>query len=181
MRFPGKTVTMRDGREAVLHAPRVQDAEELLAYLKDTAAETEFVLRTPEECTMTVEDELRFIERINDSPNDMMVVCSVDGEVAGNCQISFMTKRKVMHRAVVAIALRQRYWGLGIGTALMTELISAARERGSSQIELEFVEGNVRARALYEKLGFRMVGMRPNAYRLSDGAMRHEYIMVKEL
>ena len=181
MRFAGKAVTIRDGREAVLRAPDAGEALELLAFLRDTAEETEFLLRSPEECTMTLDEERRFIGWINDSPDNMMIVCTVEGELAGNCQISFMKKRKTMHRASVAIALRRKFWGLGIGTMLMTELVAAARERGIRQIELEFVEGNHRARALYEKLGFRLVGMRPNAYRLSDGGMRHEYIMVKEL
>lgn len=49
------------------------------------------------------------------------------------------------------------------------------------QIELEYIEGNSRARALYEKFGFRIVGVRPKAYRLKDGAYLNEYIMIKEL
>lgn len=181
MRFESKEVVLKDGRKAVLQAPMETDAEELLAFLLDTATETEFILRTPEECTLSVEDEVRFVHRMNESANDMMITCSVDGELAGNCQISFMNRVKTRHRASIAIALRKKFWGLGIGTALMTELIAAARKRGVIQLELEFLEGNSRARALYEKMGFRVVGMRPNAYRLSNGELRHEYIMVLEL
>lgn len=50
-----------------------------------------------------------------------------------------------------------------------------------SQMELEFVEGNGRARGLYEKMGFRITGVRPNAIRLKDGSLRNEYLMVREL
>lgn len=49
------------------------------------------------------------------------------------------------------------------------------------QIELEFVEGNVRARQLYEKMGFRITGVRPNAIRLKDGTLLNEYTMIKEI
>lgn len=49
------------------------------------------------------------------------------------------------------------------------------------QIELEYIEGNSRARALYEKFGFRIVGVRPKAYRLKEGIYLNEYIMIKEL
>lgn len=49
------------------------------------------------------------------------------------------------------------------------------------EMELEFVEGNTRARALYEKMGFRITGVRPNAIRLKDGTMLGEYEMVREI
>lgn len=49
------------------------------------------------------------------------------------------------------------------------------------QMELEFVEGNTCARHLYEKMGFRITGVRPNAIRLKNGTLLNEYMMVKEL
>jgi ribosomal protein S18 acetylase RimI-like enzyme len=49
------------------------------------------------------------------------------------------------------------------------------------QIELEFVEGNSRARALYEKMGFRITGMKPNAIQLKDGTLLNEYSMIREI
>ncbi len=49
------------------------------------------------------------------------------------------------------------------------------------QIELEFIEGNTRARALYEKLGFRITGVKPNAIRLKDGTLLNEYSMIREV
>ena len=65
---------------------------------------------------------------------------------------------------------------------MFTELIAAAEARPETEIvELEFVEGNDRARALYEKYGFRIVGERPNAFKLKDSRMLKEYFMQKEL
>ena len=49
------------------------------------------------------------------------------------------------------------------------------------QIELDFIEGNSRARALYEKMGFRITGVRPNAIRLKDGTLLSEYSMIREI
>ena len=49
------------------------------------------------------------------------------------------------------------------------------------QLELEFIEGNARGRALYEKMGFRTVSIRPDNVRLEDGTLLHEYFMVKDL
>ena len=49
------------------------------------------------------------------------------------------------------------------------------------QMELDFVEGNARARGLYEKMGFRITGIRPNAIRLRDGTLLNEYSMIREI
>lgn len=105
----------------------------------------------------------------------------MEGRLAGNCHLSFNTKKKVAHRASVAIALYKEFWNLGIGTAMFEAMIAAARERGVMQLELEYVEGNTRARALYEKMGFRLTGVQPDAIRQQDGTLVDMHMMVKKL
>ena len=96
--------------------------------------------------------------------------------------ISFHTGEKDRHRASVAIALLQEFWNLGIGTRMFEEMFQVAEARGGvRQIELEFIEGNTRARALYEKMGFRITGIKPDAIRMKDGSFVNEYMMVKML
>lgn len=183
MYFAPKTIALKDGRIAVLRSPDpVQDAPDLVQYLHDTAADTPFVLRTPEEVTMTVEGEERFLEAVVDSDCDCMILCEVEGRIAGNCHLSFMGKRKVRHRCSVAIALRKEFWGLGIGTAMFAEMIAMAEAReGVTVMELEFIEGNARARGLYEKMGFRIVGMHPDAIRQEDGELLALYLMQRSV
>ncbi len=92
------------------------------------------------------------------------------------------SKIKTRHRANVAIALRSEFWNQGIGTKMFQEMIRLAENReGVMQIELDFVEGNSRARHLYEKMGFRITGVRPNAVRLKNGTLLNEYMMIKEI
>lgn len=38
-----------------------------------------------------------------------------------------------------------------------------------------------RARALYEKMGFKIVGVHPDAIRLKDGKLLNEYFMIKKI
>lgn len=179
--FPEKSIVLKNGQTAVLRSPKAEEAEEMLAYLRDVSAETHFVLREPEECTETIEREAAFLEAVNASGGNVMIMCEVDGEIAGNCQLSFMKRAKVRHRASVAIALRKKYWNLGIGSAFFREMIAVAREHGIEQMELEFIEGNDRARALYEKMGFRIYAEHPDAIRLKDGTMLKEYMMLLKL
>ena len=51
--------------------------------------------------------------------------------------------------------------GSGLGPALIERAIEDAREAGKTQIALGVHPGNARARAFYERHGFRIVGERP--------------------
>ena len=175
--------TLKDGRKALIRSPKEEDVQGMLDYLYQSAGETDFILRYPEECSKyTAEAEKELFERINSSGTEAMLVCIVEGKVAGNCQISWNNRIKTRHRASVAIALLKDYWNQGIGTRLFQELIKIAEDNENIlQIELEFIEGNSRARALYEKMGFRITGVVVNAVRLKDGTLLNEYHMIREI
>ena len=64
---------------------------------------------------------------------------------------------------------------------MLEELVAAAQKRGTEIIELEFVEGNERAKHLYEKFGFRITSEKPNAFKLKDGTYLKEIYMQKYL
>lgn len=48
--------------------------------------------------------------------------------------------------------------GLGVGTALLRAVTQEARKRGYDEVRLDVIDSNPRARALYEREGFRAVG-----------------------
>lgn len=181
MIFEEKQIILKDGTAAILKSPCVEDAEKLLRYIKQSCGETEFLARYPEEWNITIEQEEAWVNRLRAAPNTLAITCYVDGEVAGNCEINFRGGIKTSHRATVAIAILQKYWNLGIGSAMFEQLIAAAKQRGCEIMELEYIQGNERGRHLYEKFGFRIISERPNAYKLKDGTYRNEVYMQKDL
>jgi [ribosomal protein S18]-alanine N-acetyltransferase len=68
---------------------------------------------------------------------------------------------------VLTIAVRESHWGLGIGSALLGELIQAARERDCAEIFLEVRADNPRAHGLYLRRGFAEIGVRRGYYKPS--------------
>lgn len=181
MIFEEKTIILKDGRTAILKSPCVEDAEKLLNYIKKSCSETDFLARYPEEWTTTIGQEEGWVNRLRSSPDTLAITCYVDGAVAGNCEISFRNGIKTSHRATIAIAILKDCWGIGIGSAMFEELVAAAQNRGTEIMELEFIEGNERAKHLYEKFGFRVVSERPNAFKLKDGTYLSEIYMQKYL
>lgn len=183
MEYEAKTLPLKDGRTAVIRAAQPEDAAEMIRFLTDVSGETEFLLAYPEEWQgMTAEAERAFLTSHAASDSELMLTAWVDGTLAGVANISFFQKRKIRHRATVAISTRRAYWGLGLGKALLGALVDTAKARPEvRQVELEFIEGNSRARTLYEKLGFRVVGVRPDAYVQPGGILRNEYMMMLKI
>ncbi len=65
---------------------------------------------------------------------------------------------------VLNLAVRHDARGRGLGTALLSDLVVAARERGVRRLTLEVRPSNERAIRLYEAAGFAGVGHRPGYY-----------------
>ena len=82
MVFDERRVRLKDGRTAVLRAPRVEDATAMIEYLKVVAGETPFLTQYPDEVRFTQEQEEAFLRgRIGD-PRGAMILATVDGAEA---------------------------------------------------------------------------------------------------
>ena len=110
----------------------------------------------------------------------MLILGFLDGEHVGNC--SFMRvagTRRSAHRASAGIALLQKYTGQGIGKIMFKAMLEEAEKAGFEQIELTVIEHNDRAMHMYESLGFKETGRRPNANKYDDGTYADDILMVK--
>lgn len=56
------------------------------------------------------------------------------------------------------LAVHPDWQGKGVGSALIDALAAEARARGYDRLRLDVADHNIRARALYERLGFGVVG-----------------------
>ena len=181
MVFKDKVITAKDGRRLILRSPTGEDSAQMVEYLRRCSEETDFLIRYPEECTEDDKAEKDFIENTLDSDDSVMIGCFDGEKVVGNCSLSFFGRIKTRHRASLGIAILKDYWGLGIGSAMFEEIIRISREHGTEQLELEYLEGNDRGRALYDKFVFSLVAEHPNAVKLKDGRYLSEYLMIKKL
>ena len=58
MIYKTRGIVLKDGRSAILRAPRESDAEEMLEYLRTASGETDFLASYPEELKFTAEGEI---------------------------------------------------------------------------------------------------------------------------
>jgi len=182
MIFTEKKVVLQDGRICVLRSPEPEDARDLLVYLKQTSAETPFMIRYPEEITLSVEAEQIILKAEQESTDSIMIAAVIDDKIVGNTGMRCVGNRiKLRHRAQFGIAILKDYWQLGIASNLLTEMLAWAKELGFEQIELEVASPNERAIQLYEKFGFQKYGTRERAFKFKDGTYCAEHLMMKKL
>lgn len=182
MKYGPIEITDRFGRTVVLRSAEVSDCEILVKYLKDTASETRFLLREPDESEIPIEREREFIQWNIDFPKDLMLLAFLDGQHVGNCSVSGKgSMRRFSHRCEIGIALYQRYCGCGIGSAMLETVLQVAKSMGYEQAELEVVADNRAAISMYEKHGFVKCGQTPNNMKYADGSYADAIQMVKVL
>ncbi len=182
MVFEKKIISLKNGHTCILRSAEAKDAGAIIEHLRIVSSETPFLLRNEDEVTYTVESEERLLESERENPREMMMVAEVDGMIAGNCGImSIHTLRRLSHRCDFAIAVKKAYWKLGIGSAMIDYACFLAKKMGYEQMELDVVDGNIRAKNLYERLGFQETGKNFHALKYDDGSYSDEYRMVKIL
>lgn len=102
-------------------------------------------------------------------------VAEADGAVAGLYILHPNNVGRCGHICNASYAVASQCRGGGIGAALVRDCLAQAKRLGFRVLQFNaVVESNARARKLYEKLGFRQLGVIPGGFRLEDG--RYENI-----
>ena len=96
-----------------------------------------------------------------ENPLSLWLIAEGDGAVCGYVGSQTVLDETDMMNIAVHPDCRRK----GIAAALITELVSRLKARGSRVLRLEVRESNFSAIALYEALGFTQLGLRKNYYR----------------
>ena len=102
----------------------------------------------------------------------MVAVDITNGEVkekvVGQCVIEHLTWEAAEYVGELGIIIRKGYRNIGIGKELILSAIQDAKSKGFNKINLAVFHTNLNAIHLYEKLGFKRVGLRYKQYHLKD-------------
>ncbi len=182
MKFKPKEVRLKNGISCILRSPGPEDAAALLLAMKTASEETNYLARYPDEIDITIPQEQQFLHNCLKSRKDLMICAFVHGILVASAGINpIALHQRYAHRASFGISICRDYWGLGLGSHLLSALISGAKEIGYEQLELEVVSENQRAVALYRKFGFEAYGTREHAFKYRDGTYASESLMMLRL
>ena len=134
MRFEPVEKIDKQGRRVLLRSPELSDAPALIDYLKTTSGETPFLLREPDEISMTPELEGKFLQGRLDAERECMVLAEVEKD------ISEMLKEAANVYETSDIALRLRTMHLlyeSVKSSGGTVVIPSAYSEGFNDQPLE--------------------------------------------
>lgn len=91
------------------------------------------------------------------------------GNLCGVAGLATENRAKAAHKATLfGMYVPQGYRGQGIGALLVQAVLSEARTRQLSVVQLTVTQGNEAAEHLYAAQGFKVFGIEPMAMRLGD-------------
>lgn len=176
----GREAAVRDDMEISYRHATSADAAQLLDYLKRVGAETDYLTFGAQGLPVSLEQEQAFLAQMENSPHSRLFL-ALDGEtVVGNASVNGNSHPRFGHRRNLGITVLRDYWGRGIGSTLMTQMIAFAKETGAELLSLEVRSDNERAKALYRKFGFVSCGTYPKYLKI-DGQYFDVDCMTREL
>ncbi len=94
-----------------------------------------------------------------------------DGDIVGMYILHPNNVGRCSHICNASYAVCSEKRGLHIGEALVKDCIERAAEIGFSILQFNaVVRSNIHARHLYERLGFKQLGVIPKGFRMKDGS-----------
>ena len=96
-----------------------------------------------------------------ESENSKYIVAKSDNEIIGFAGIKVMADEC----DIMNIVVKKDYRNKGVGLILLKHLINISEKLNMNCINLEVNENNLPAIHLYEKVGFKKIGIRKNYYK----------------
>lgn len=144
-----------------------EDAETVIAYLKKTGGETDNLTFGKEGLPVTVEQEQEYLKQVHSAQRSVHYGAWKGKELIAEGSLSGLPRR-MNHCAELGLTVRKEQWNQGIGGRLLHELIAYARQASIEIIRLEVRNDNAGAIHLYEKYGFKRVGMIPGYFKVGN-------------
>jgi RimJ/RimL family protein N-acetyltransferase len=168
--FKARRFKLKDGRNVLIRESKPEDVLPSLALALEVFHHSPFVLTLPHEFTQTPEQQREWYKRMREAPNNLLLYAELEGQLVGMLDFSQGRRQKVQHMGEFGMSVKPGFQGLGIGKALLTSLIDAAKDNEViEKLVLLVFEANEPAVKLYESLGFQVEGHFLRHSRQPDG------------
>lgn len=180
-----KQITTRNGKAITLRPPRLEDLDSMLTFANDMVAERK---EDPDfgvvfDQKQTRESEAVYLKNLLsdvEAGRVISVMAESDGRIVGSSRIIRGTLSDTRHYGELHISISKGYRNIGLGFQMIHGLLEESSKAGVKVVGLEVFESNKRAIHLYEKIGFKKVGLIPKRiYR--NGRFINNVIMTIEI
>lgn len=151
---------MNETAQLTIRQVQSADLKSLVELYEQLAIETAFLSddQVNKSLATRTQQMTQQIEQYNQHPTSIMLVVELQGDIIALGTLATLPGSRQSHVAEVGIGVLKEFWGNGIASILLDELLHFAKETSLKVITLEVVQENKRAIALYKKFGFMIVG-----------------------
>lgn len=145
------------------------DARALLDLGRRLLAETDHFVRLPDERAGDMDGMRDIIAHYRQMPGWVMLNVWQDETPVAEAVLSLGGLARTRHVGALGIGVLQKFWGRGVGRALMAGLEAHAHDHGVERLEFTVLEHNRRARDFYRRLGYDEEGCKRGSVRYGPG------------
>lgn len=156
------------------------DAAAVLAASQQLATETDFLLMDEEGLALPETLLAQELAALAAQDNYLLLLAFDGNRVIGMASIKGNNEWQLSHVGEIGISILKAYWGLGLGSILLEELLDwVSATNLLTRIELTVQVRNERAIGLYQKFGFVTEGCMKQAVQTKDGEKVDVWMMAR--
>ena len=166
--------------DLLIREAEIEDAAVLISLLNQIGQESEFTSLDPAGILMDESDMQAFIVKQAQSDNEITLLAFLNDELAGVINITADQRPRVRHIGDIFLAIKKSFWGQGLGSVLLDEVIEWAKSsRVIRRLQLTVQKRNLAAVHLYQKMGFIIEGVQERGACIEGGVFLDVYQMGK--
>jgi RimJ/RimL family protein N-acetyltransferase len=172
-----KEIILKNGKVLILKSPQPEHAQILLDYLIRFFHQSYRNMNHPKNHwdNYPVEEEAKILNDFSKSPTNFMISAFDGSKVVGNIGCFAMGGEFLKFNIRIGMGLETEFHNLGLGTALLNYAIEVSKQNKAHRLELTVRTFNQAGIALYEKVGFRRIGLLKETAFI-DGEFCDEYM-----
>ncbi|MCU9786763.1 GNAT family N-acetyltransferase, partial [Enterococcus faecalis] len=104
------------------------DADKLLSVMTKIGSETPYLVMDERGMAMTTTELAENLATLYESPNNVLLVALAGEAIIGTASVSASSKKRLEHIGEIALCILKEYWGYGLGSLPMDDLIRRSPE-----------------------------------------------------
>lgn len=170
------------GTQLTLKSIESSDSPQIKPFWGQIAQETTHTMRYPGEVIASEAELGPLVDKILQDPKSLCLGLFTPSSLVGIGSFSLPYKNHpwYQHLGTFGIAITKQYWGRGLGQLILETIESYAQKRGILKMEAYVRADNLRALALYERMGYVVEGVRQKVVKI-DHEFKNEVLIAKFL
>lgn len=180
-KFETKEIVLKNYTKIIIREAQLSDAEQLLACIKKYISQSDYIPKYEHEIKLTIEQERDWIQSFMTYNNSLLLVAEFDNEIIGNIDLTGSRRQMMEHTAVIGMGMLAEWRNIGLGSALLNEIICWSKSNPILEIIwLQVYVQNELGLNLYRKMGFVESGTIKNFFK-KDGTYFDNRTMILNL